>query len=483
MDRSTVYTGEIPRSYDLLKGWRRAYIALGFALTDTLGGTEDSATAGATGGFLGDNIYASLNDHGGGTVASPMIPPSAAVAGFAIAINYLGTTPDSRAVTIAPGSVYASMKTDLVQANAAAWNAAVTSGAAAVAALSALYPVSAGSLLGFGDIAADATGEAAQFIVPAAQLGPLTKPGSGSNFYLIEVVPAQIDYTAADDPNVSASSPYNAVLPYFNAANPSLPLQGPGGTNPPTQQPSVREATGLVQLSANSPQTTAAALLCDSGALPLYVIQIESTDTNIASARVWAAGLGTAPAISGSGLHKAPFLRGLMQQHHLGQPGGAPKIDGGAEWLPKSTVNNNIQAFVNVPWLGLTGLNLAGYTPNPPTYLTGGLAAFVNTGSCSIDTNATDGAGLLNLATTSGSVVAGTEYLVGKVETTNGLNPDLVILTPNNAAAGVMSSQANGGGSFRVAPAATTGEWYLYWTPNSTVVGTQTAVFGYLAIF
>ena len=34
MDRSAVWTGEIPRSYDLLKGWRRAYIGLGFALTE-----------------------------------------------------------------------------------------------------------------------------------------------------------------------------------------------------------------------------------------------------------------------------------------------------------------------------------------------------------------------------------------------------------------------------------------------------------------
>ena len=481
MDRSTVYTGEIPRSYDLLKGWRRAYIALGFALTDTLGGTEDSATGEATSGSLGDNIYAALYDHGGGTAASPLASPKAVLNGFSIAINYLGTTPESRAVTISPGAVYCSMKTDLVQAQAAAWNAAVTSGAAAIAALSALYPVSAGALTGYGDIAADATGETAQFIVPAAQLGPLTKPGSGSNFYLIEVVPAQIDYTASDDPNVSASAPYNAVLPYFNAANPSLPLQGPGGTNPPTQQPSVREATGLVQLSANSPQTSAAALLCDSGALPLYVIQIESTDTNIASARVWAAGLGTAPAISASGLQLAPFLRGTMQQHHLGVQGSAPKIDGGAEWLPKSTVNNNGQALAAFSYLAGTALNVTSPANNPPTYLTSGLASFVNTGSCLIDSKATDGAGLINIAFTSTALSTGTN-LVARIETASGLNPDCVQLFPNNEAAAVILSQ---GGFFYVVPAGASGQWYVYLFVAAAgfTIGSVTASFGYLAIF
>ena len=342
MDRSAVWTGEIPRSYDLLKGWRRAYIGLGFALTDTIGGFEDSAAGTASTGLLGDNLYSNLADHGGGTAASPVSGTALynVVGGFRITPAF----PTGLKVTINPGSIYLSMKTDFVQATATAWLAAQTSGAAAVAALSAAQPIDAGTLTGFGDIAADATAEAAQFIIPAAVL-TCVKPGSGSNFYLIEAVPVTVDETAADDPNVSASSPYNAVLPYFNAANPSLPLQGPGGTNPPTQQPSMRSPTGLTQFSANSPQTTAAALTLDSGAIPLYVIQVESTDTSIAAARVWGCGLGGAPAVGGAVI--APFLRGLMQQHHLGVAGSAPQIDGGKEWLPLSAVDNNGQVFNN----------------------------------------------------------------------------------------------------------------------------------------
>lgn len=358
MNRSQVYTGEVPRSYDFLKGWRRAFEGVGFALTDLIGGFEDSAAGTGGSGFLGDNLYRLLlNDHGGVTAASPLnsYAVQAAVAGFAITINSSGATPTAFAVTVDPGSVYYSMKTDLVQTGTAPAD-------------SPLYPANAGALTGFGDIAADATAEAVQFIVPAAVFGPLAKPGSGSYFFLIEVVPAQLDTTDSDDPNVSGSAPYNAVLPYYNAANRAQPLQGPGGTNPPTQQPSSRQATGLVQLSANSPQTSAAALVCDGGALPLYVIQIDSTDSTIASAHAWAAGLGTAPAISGAGLQVAPFLRGLNQQHHLGVPGSAPQIDGGAEWLPLSAVNNNAKQLNNVAANSSIGTSTHG-NPSPAATL------------------------------------------------------------------------------------------------------------------
>jgi len=335
MDRSQWYTGGIARSYDLLKGDRRAAIGLGFGFTDTIGGVQDSAAFLDAQGKLGDNLQIFITDHAGITASSPLFgQPNAVVNGFEIQRN----NPTALHVLVGPGSVYASMQADLVQATAAQWIAAQGSGAAAVAGYSALSTVGAGALTGYGDIAADATAAAVQFIVPAAALLTV-KPGSGSNFYLIEVVPVQVDQTASDDPNASSSTPFNAVLPYYNSASPSTPLQGPGGTNPPTQQPSGRMPTGLVQFCANSPQTTANALTLDTGAIPLYVIQVESTDSVISGSRTWAAGLGTAPTVSSAGV--APFLRGLIQQHHLGVLGSAPKIDGGVEWAPQSTVFND----------------------------------------------------------------------------------------------------------------------------------------------
>ena len=338
MDRSQEYTGQIKRSYDDLKGWRRTFVGFGFGITDTLGGYEDSATGTDGPGLLGDNLYSSMLDHAGITAPSPISYPPAIVNGFNIQLN----NPTALHVLICPGSVYTSMQTDLVQATAAQWAAATTP--AEVAGYSALVSVGAGSLTGYGDIAADATAEAVQFIVPAIDL-VVTKPGSGSHYYLIEVVPVQVDETATDDPNASSSAPYNAVLPYYNAALPSQPLQGPGGTNPPMQQPSGRLATGRVQFSANSPTTTAASVTLDTGAIPLYVIQVESSDSTVSASRVWACGLGTAGLNSGQGNDSsgdvAPFLRGLMQQHHLGLPGSSSKIDGGIEWAPQSTVYNS----------------------------------------------------------------------------------------------------------------------------------------------
>ena len=371
MDRSQWFTGEIARSYDLLKADRRTFIGLGFGITDTIGGVEDSATGTAGKGSLGDNIY-NLSDHGGSTAASPLGSSSQAGQSGVVVGGFEITNPSGLIATVNPGSVYFSMQTDFVQATATQWVAALadTTGATA-AALSPLSSVGAGALTGYGDIAYDATAEAVQFIVPAASF-TLAAPALGgktyaSNAYLVFVVPAQVDETAADDPNKSAASPYNAVLPYYNAALPSQPLQGPGGTNPPTQQPSGRIATGALFVSApslnqsNSSQLVAdqaaiAALTMPAGALPLYVVVIHHGNSTISSALIFAAGLGgtaaagtyplTALIAQSPAVNRiAPFLRGLNQQHHLGVPGSAPKIDGGAEWKPLSAVSNNGQIF------------------------------------------------------------------------------------------------------------------------------------------
>ena len=473
MDRSAVYTGEIPRSYDLLKGWRRAYVALGFSLTDSLGGVTDSAVAaggGGTSGTLGDNLY-NLTDHGGVTAASPLTPQlqnltsAAVVQGFQPVIVTNGGSSGPSSLRIDIGTVYASQQTD---------------------AIGNPIPSASGTPTGYGDIAEDLTAVTCQFICPAETFS-IANPGSNSAAYLIYVSPEQIDTTAADDPNVSASAPYNAVLPYFNAANPSLPLQGPGGTNPPTQQPSVREATGTVAISSvqtgSSIAIAAAKLTLPVGAIPLYVVGI-THNLGLLGANIFAVGLGTAglanPIITagasqpfGTGISyavQAPFLRGLMQQHHLGVAGSAPQIDGGKEWLPLSAVDNNGQAFKDFTYLAskhATGTTVAsGASP---------------VSSSSLDTPANDTCGQLSVGFTTGSIGTGVVVLA-TVTTENGLIPEAVVLTPMNQAAAALIAV---GFTVGWAPGSA-GTWTLVAlnnTGSTFTIGTVTAKFSYVAIF
>ena len=472
MDRSQWFTGAIVRSYDLLKADRRAFIGLGFGITDTIGGIEDSAAGTAGKGSLGDNLY-NLSDHGGSTAASPLGSSSQAGQSGVVVGGFEITNPSGLIATVNPGSVYFSMQTDFVQATATQWVAALadTTGATA-AALSPLYSVGAGALTGYGDIAYDATAEAVQFIVPAASF-TLAAPALGgktyaSNAYLVFVVPAQVDETAADDPNKSAASPYNAVLPYYNAALPSQPLQGPGGTNPPTQQPSGRIATGALFVSApslnqsNSSQLVAdqaaiAALTMPAGALPLYVVVIHHGNSTISSPLIFAAGLGgtaaagtyplTALIAQSPAVNRiAPFLRGLNQQHHLGVPGSAPQIDGGAEWLPKSTVNNNAVSFVNADDLYLFG-NIIATSRNQPAGTTAPTAPTPTDGPSPVNSasfigaDASETAGTIEVTFTSGNISAGI-VVIATITNASGIAPAAVALTPYGLAGGAGLSTA-----------------------------------------
>ena len=501
MDRSQVWTGEIPRSYDYLKGWRRAAIGFGFGVTDLVGGAEDSAAGFAGPGSLGDNLYAFLTDHGGGTAESPLTAQAgvsaAVVAGFSIVPN----NPGAGQITLGPGSVYFSMQCDFVQATKAQWTAAVTAGGSSAVAYSPLYPVGAGVSTGFGDIAADLTAAAVQFLTPAATFS-IAAPGAGAdtynaNAYLIYVVPAQVDQTISDDPNISASAPQNAVLPYYNASDTATPYQGPGGTNPPTQQPSARTPVGQLFITAastfpsNASNAAAiagavAALTMPVGAIPLYVVA-RTHGAALLAANVWAAGLGTCPALTaliaqGGGVGTvAPFLRGTMQQHHTGKVGSAPQIDGGVEWKPLSTVNNNGQALAAFSYLAGTGLNVTNPANAPPTYITAGLAACVLNTSI-VDSKATDGAGIFTIQFTTTALTGPTEYLVAKIQTYNGLNPDFVLLTAQSSQAATIMA---GGCFFYVVPAGATGYWYVYLHVPAAgfTVGTVTVPFGYLAVF
>ncbi|MRW88879.1 hypothetical protein GJ699_02655 [Duganella sp. FT80W] len=104
------------------------------------------------------------------------------------------------------------------------------------------------------------------------------------------------------------------VLPFYNASNPAIPFTGPGGSGAAVS--TVRAAQCLVQVKAGAAantgsQTTPAA---DSGFVAAYVVQVDYGMAAIPQANITVA----------SG---APFLAGLLNSHHGGGAGQAPKVD------------------------------------------------------------------------------------------------------------------------------------------------------------
>jgi hypothetical protein len=140
-----------------------------------------------------------------------------------------------------------------------------------------------------------------------------------SRWVLIEAGFSQADAIAANDPN-------NGILPYFNATNPLVPQIGPGGSG--QAQPTVRQGLCVVKPVYGNPATTGseAPPQPDSGYVPLYLIDLSYGQTSISQGQIFVAG----PSV-GSGVPSnypiAPFLAGLLNSHHGGTPGQAPKIN------------------------------------------------------------------------------------------------------------------------------------------------------------
>lgn len=345
MDRPAEWSGEIKRSYDDLSGWRNTQIGIGFAITDLLGGyiAITALSPGQVGSFG----------------ASPLLVLDSTGVRVGITTGLTGSATYSLKALVNGGAVDHVGTTSAWKLNLGVIEAFVFSESDRVG---NIYN-NGGSSTGYGDIAADTNvichqcllGETAQLQITSA-----APTGGNVNWYLITVTPQQEDTTLSTDPNYSASAGTvadSAILPYYNSANPTQPLAGPGGTNPPTSQQSLRQTSGTVNVIGPQTNTSTtvppAALQVPSTDIGLYILYVNTGDTQLETAQIWPIGLGTAPALTGG--YVAPFLRGLTQQHHLGVPGGAPQIDGGVEWKPLSAVNNNGQALVNLSALGTNG--------------------------------------------------------------------------------------------------------------------------------
>jgi hypothetical protein len=124
----------------------------------------------------------------------------------------------------------------------------------------------------------------------------VTPPGTAgySQNYLVQVAFSEVDGGSA-------------VLPYYNAANPSVPFAGPA--NAGTSNFTVRQGTVVVQLKAGTAATTGSQTTPspDAGYVGLYVITVANGATSVTSGNFTT--LSTAPFIP----TKLPTLPGDVQ--------------------------------------------------------------------------------------------------------------------------------------------------------------------------
>ena len=145
-----------------------------------------------------------------------------------------------------------------------------------------IYTYGAFDSTAYGSLGLDSTNLVKQGIL-AAQVSLSITPPVTTGFSQVYLV--QVSYSDADSGNT--------VLPYYNAANPSVPFNGPNNSG--TSQFTNRQGVCVVQLkagiaAATGSQTTPAA---DSGYTGLYAITVANGQTQITSPNI--ATLATAP--------------------------------------------------------------------------------------------------------------------------------------------------------------------------------------------
>jgi microcystin-dependent protein len=143
---------------------------------------------------------------------------------------------------------------------------------------------------------------------------------SGQSMWaLVQAQFSQVDVVRTGDPT-------GGVINFWNAANPTQPFQGPN--NDGSSLPTERKATVSIQVIYGSPASTGSEVPPNptSGWVPLYLVDLAFAQTTITSGQILVAGPSVGSNVP-SNYPGAPFLAGLLNQHHKGTPGQAPQID------------------------------------------------------------------------------------------------------------------------------------------------------------
>ena len=291
MDRSTIYTEEQGRSFDILWLQKDAMSAIG----------------GLQVGVMGTNT--TVVD---GLAATP-------------------TGPASLVVNLAAGHIY-----EQAEADATAW----------------------------GSLSSDATVIQQQGYA-AAQTVTLATTGLSSGQNRWALIQAQFEQVDA----VRSGDPTGGLLYYWNSANPDDPLEGPGGGA--TIQNTVRQGVCSITVIYGAAATTGAEVPPNPsvGNVPLYLIDLTYGQTQITSGEIIVAGPSVGPNVP-SNYPGAPFVAGLLNSHHNGKAGQAPKIK-----LTSAEEVQGILPMANLPASSaLSGSGLSAcytYAGNPNGHVAG----------------------------------------------------------------------------------------------------------------
>ena len=512
-----IWTNEIPRDYDHLKGWRWLKIREGMSQLDIFGGIPHGPGAAgvADKSALGLNpagpIVGGPSPYGGFTApaGNPGGPGGttsagsglvALIGGCALHANSTGLT-----ANVDAGTIYVLGSTDA---------SALPSGTPATPQTLDLLPQSKAAGVQYSDLAganseigvgaADQSSILLRCTVNATSLTGIVIPPTGYfAAYLIYATPVASDVTDADDPNLQPSES-EALIPYYEASNPGTPFGGPGGDG--ALQATARANYATLALLAGANETTFAAAVANlavpANAVPLYVVVSSGAyAANLNAQSVFIPGRGTwltngpggGPLTFASGTPYAPFVSGLLQQHHQGVPGMAPKIDGGTEWAPQAAVYNDStggsgtgssEDFLNARDIGLTralrasGVNVPahGNAPTAPSIVLGSAPA----SSVSRDTHASDTAGQVSVTFASGSIPVGVTVLAS-LSTNSGFSPEAVALTPMGTGESGFSAVG-----LQFGWEADVGGWSLIAVNSSgaaIAVGAITITWSYIAIY
>ena len=157
-----------------------------------------------------------------------------------------------------------------------------------------------------------------------------------SQWVLLQAGFTQTDTIAPNDPD-------NGLLNFFNSANWSKPLVGPGGNG--LTVPTLRTNGVILNAVYGNPATTGSQSPPNttSGYVGLYLILLTYGQTVVTQGEILTAGPSVGANVP-TNYPYAPFLAGLLSSHHDGNPGQAPKINLATE-VQGTLVNSGFNAL------------------------------------------------------------------------------------------------------------------------------------------
>lgn len=183
-----------------------------------------------------------------------------------------------------------------------------------------IYQQAAMDSSSFGALGADATTIQQSGFAAAQQIALSTSgiAAGQSRWSLVQAQFSQVDSVRAGDPT-------NGVLYYYNSSNPSAPFQGPANSATPNN--TVRSGVMVYSVVTGAAATTGSEVPPSpiSGWVPLYLIDLSFGQTTIINSQILTAGPSVGTGVPNN-YPGAPILAGLLNSHHSGLAGNAPKI-------------------------------------------------------------------------------------------------------------------------------------------------------------